>query len=94
MTVDKANEADMLDGHKTHTIFVNAREQVVESDELSYEEVLRLAFGDQIPSGPTTEIIISYRNSGGRPADGLLVAGRNVKVHDGTAFVASAADKS
>ena len=74
-------------------IIVNARERTVTSDELSYEEVVRLAF-DPIPSGPNIEITVSFRNGAGRPRDGKLYPGEKVKIQEGTVFVVTPTDKS
>ena len=42
-------------------IFVNTRSRIVTSDELSYDEVIKLAF-DPPPTGPNWAIVVSYRN--------------------------------
>ena len=74
-------------------VFVNGRKKVVTSSELSFEEVVRLAF-DPPPSGPYIMITVTYRNGAGRPPEGTLVSGRSVKVRDGTVFNVTATDKS
>ena len=74
-------------------IFVNTRLRQVTSDELSYQEVILLAF-DPTPSGPNWEIAVSYRHGAGRPPDGRLRRGGIVKVRDGTVFNVTATDKS
>ena len=89
----------MAEDKDTVTIVVNGREKVMPSSELSsdgeisFEQVVSLAF-DPPPSGPDIVFTVSYRNGGGRPPDGRLVAGRSVKVHDGTVFNVSFTDKS
>ena len=85
---------DQTEGlRKDNKIIVNGREKVVASDELSFDDVVGLAF-DTPPSGPNIMITVSYRNSAGRPPNGTLVAGGIVKVQDGTVFNATATDKS
>ena len=74
-------------------ITVNGREKVVTSGELSFDEVVRLAF-DPPPSGPYIMITVTYRNGAGRPREGTLGAGQSVKVQDGTVFNVTATDKS
>lgn len=87
-------QADQTEGpRKNNKIIVNGREKVVASDELSFDDVVGLAF-DTPPSGPNIMITVSYRNSAGRPPNGTLVAGGIVKVQDGTVFNATATDKS
>ena len=80
-------------------IVVNGREKVVPSGELSsdgelsFGQVVGLAF-DPPPSGPGIVFTVSYRNGAGRPPDGKLVAGKSVKIQDGTVFNVSFTDKS
>ena len=74
-------------------IIVNTRPRIVTADELSYDEVIRLAF-DPPPTGPNWEIVVSYRNGAGRPPDGRLRPGGTVKVQEGTVFNVTATDKS
>ena len=89
----------MTNDKDTVTIIVNGREKVVPSNELSpdgelsFEKVVSLAY-DTPPSGPNIVFTMSYRNGAGRPPDGRLVAGRSVKVQDGTIFNVSFTDKS
>lgn len=82
-----------IDGHKTYLIVVNGRQQAVDKDELTYDEVVELALGE-LPSGPNVEVVVSYRESAGRPAEGFLVPGGKVKVGDGTVILVSTTDKS
>lgn len=81
------------------TIVVNGREKKIPAKELSsdgelsFEEVVRLAF-DPPPSGRDIIFTVSYRHGAGRPPEGRLVAGEGVKVQDGTVFNVSFTDKS
>ena len=83
----------MPDDKDKTTIIVNGRERIVTSDELSFSAVLALAF-DPVPSGPNWEFTVTYRSGAGRPPDGRLRPGGEVKVKDGTVFNATATDKS
>ncbi len=74
-------------------IIVNGRKKVVTSSELSFNEVVWLAF-DPPPSGPNIMITVTYRNGAGRPPEGTLVEGQNVKIQDGTIFNVTATDNS
>ena len=78
---------------KTHSIIVNGRPRTVDSDELSFNQVIELAF-DPVPTGPGIIFHVLYSNSPGRPPDGRLVAGGSVKVQDSTVFNVSFTDKS
>ena len=77
----------------TFDIFVNGREKVVKTDELTYEDVVKLAF-DPIPSGPNISITVSFRNGSGRPPEGTLRPGQSAKIQDGTVFDATATKQS
>ena len=83
MTIDK----DRID------IYVNGRKKTVYSDELTFSEVVVLAF-NPVPSGPNIEITVTFRNGAGRPPEGRLLAGNSVKVRGGTVFNVRATDKS
>lgn len=63
-------------------IKVNGRTRMVEGHEVSFEEVVKLAF----PSGPTkpnTKFTVTYRNAAQVPAMGELDPGQSVKVKPG-----------
>ena len=79
--------------HKETQIIVNGRQRSVESEELTFDEVVRLAF-DQLPTGQDIMLTVTFRNGGGRPSDGSVVSGGSVKVQDGTVFNVTATDKS
>lgn len=80
----------MNDKHEDHghdkecTIIVNAREKVVTKKELSFEEVVALAF-DNPPTGENLIFTITYRRGEGNK-EGSLVAGEKVKIKDGMIF--------
>jgi len=76
---------------KTTTIFVNTREKTVEGKEVSYSQIVALAFATP-PSGDNIEITVVYRNGPGR--DGTLQPGATVKVKEGMIFDVTATDKS
>jgi sRNA-binding protein len=64
-------------------IKVNGRTRTIEGREISFEEVVKLAF----PSGPTkpnTKFTVTYRNAAQVPAMGELDPGQSVKVKPGT----------
>lgn len=76
------------------TIIVNGREKTVTKGELSFDEVVKLAF-DNPPYGDNTLFTITYRKGGNehRP-EGHLIEGGTVKVKKGTIFNVTATDKS
>lgn len=74
-------------------IFVNGREQIVDSSEVTFHQVVTLAF-DRPPSGPYIEFRVTYRDAAGPRRDGYLREGQSIQVHDGTVFNVTATDKS
>jgi len=82
------------DREKSITIIVNGREKKVTKNELTFDEVVKLAF-EKPPYGANTLFTITYRKGGNpnRP-EGHLVEGGTVKVKKGTIFNVTATDKS
>lgn len=78
---------------KGFSIIINGREKTVEKEELTFDEVVALAFDDP-PTGEFICFTITYRRAGGRKPEGTLVEGKSVKVKDGTIFNVTATDKS
>jgi len=78
---------------KEYTIIVNTREQVVTEKELTFAQVVALAF-NPVPSGPYIVITVTYRNGHGNKPEGTLVEGETVKIKKGMIFNVTATDKS
>lgn len=78
---------------KEFTIVVNGRQKVVTQRELSFGEVVKLAFGNP-PNGGNTIYTITYRRGEGSKPEGTLVEGESVKIKDGMIFNVTATDKS
>ncbi len=74
-------------------IVVNGREYTVPKEEITFEEVVGLAF-DNPPSGPNIVITVTYRRGQGDKPEGSLMPGQSVKVKDGMVFNVTATDKS
>lgn len=75
------------------TIIVNARPRVVLKDDISFDEVVALAF-DSPPIGDNVSFTIIYRRGHGNKPEGTLVQGQVVKVKDGMIFDVSPTNKS
>ena len=78
---------------KQSTIIVNTEDKIVTSKELSFDEVVLLAFPNP-PTGPNVGFTITYRRGHGEKPDGTLVEGGTVKVKDGMIFNVTPTDKS
>lgn len=74
-------------------IVINGRPATVADDEVSFEEIVKLAF-PSTPPNPNTIFTVTYRRAAGHPADGILIEGGTVKVKKGTIFNVTATDKS
>jgi hypothetical protein len=75
------------------TIVVNARERTVTDEELTFEELVALAF-PHAPAGENVLFTVSFRSGHGDKPEGSLLAGERVKIKNGMVFVVSATDKS
>lgn len=78
---------------QTVSIIVNARPKTVEKDEITFEEIIRLAY-DNPPTGENWVFTVTYHRGHGNKPEGSLVPGGTVKVKDGMVFNVTATDKS
>jgi hypothetical protein len=78
---------------KNITITVNARPKSVPKTELTFDEIIHLAY-DNPPTGPNWVFTVTYHRGQGDKPEGTLRAGESVKVKDGMAFDVTATDKS
>ena len=90
------SEHEKQDGqgqNKDYTIVVNGRQKVVSARELSFSQIVALAF-DNPPSGPNIVFTITYRRGEGHKPEGTLTEGESVKIKEGMIFNVTATDKS
>jgi len=81
-------------GHeKAVEIIVNGRQKEVKSEELSFEQIVALAFPTP-PTGSNIVYTITYRKGNGNKPEGTLTPGESVKIKDGMIFNVTATDKS
>lgn len=78
---------------KTYSIIVNTREKTVETDEITFEQVVSLAF-EQPPTGENLQITVLYRRGHGNKEGTLVAGGQPVKVKNGMVFDVTLANKS
>ncbi|MBI4220652.1 MAG: multiubiquitin domain-containing protein [Chloroflexi bacterium] len=79
--------------NKAITIIVNGRQKTVDDKELTFAEIVALAF-DNPPSGPNIVFTVTYRRGQGNKPEGTMVDGETVKVKEGMIFNVTATDKS
>ena len=70
---------------KEVTIFVNAEPHETEKDDLTYEQVVTLAFPD-FPQHPERTYSVTYERGQGNKPTGILSPGGSVKVTEGMRF--------
>lgn len=75
------------------TIVVNAEQHTVAGRELTFEQIVQIAFPNN-PQGGNWLYTVLYRRGGGNKPEGTLVKGESVKLKDGMVFNVSATDKS
>ena len=79
---------------QTVTIIVNTIGHPVDKNEdISFEEVVALAYNGNPPTGPNVGFTVMWRRGHGNK-DGALAPGETVKVKDGMIFDVSATDRS
>ncbi len=65
--------------HKEISIIVNGRQKIVTKKELSFAEIIALAF-DNPPTGPNIFFTVTYRKGEGNKPEGTLVDGETIKI--------------
>ena len=75
------------------TIIVNGQEKTVTGKEISFDEVVALAF-NPVPTGAYILITVAYRRGHGDKPQGTLTEGQSVKVKNGMIFDVTATDRS
>lgn len=89
--MNQAIEKNGEDRKKTYEVVVNGRPRHVTEHELSYEQVVKLAFPDDQPDANIL-YTIAYANPHGK--DGTLTAGEEVKVKEGMVFNVTKTNRS
>ena len=88
---DKVDPIEQIE--KVSTIIVNGRARQVTVDELSFDELVDLAFDDPA-RGPQIVFTITFRKAGGRIEEGELDEGQRLKLRDGTVVNVTRTDQS
>ena len=92
MNTEREDKNEGLGHDKVVTIFVNGRKKEVRAKELSFAEIVALAF-ENPPTGPYIVITVTY-SKGEDGKQGTLLPGNSVKIKDGMIFNVTATDKS
>lgn len=78
---------------KPNTIIINGRPRQVTAKELTFAEVVRLAFEDAV-FNDSTIYTVTFKRGGGNKPEGTLVEGESIKIKDGMIFNVARTDKS
>jgi len=78
---------------KTKTIIVNGEPKEVTADELSFDQIVDLAF-DPSQRGPQIEFTVDFRKGDDKKPKGSLAQGQTVNIKDGMIFDVIRTDKS
>ncbi|MGI8495262.1 MAG: multiubiquitin domain-containing protein [Pyrinomonadaceae bacterium] len=92
MSKEQENK-DEKDNKKEVAIIVNGKQREVAKKDLSFADVVALAF-DTPPTGENILFTITYRRGHGDKPEGTLIEGQSIKVKDGMIFNVTATDKS
>jgi len=79
--------------NKESTIIVNTREKKFLGREISFDQVVQLAFGS-VSSEPNIVYTVTYKRGEGNKPEGDMERGDTVKVKDGMIFNVTQTDKS
>lgn len=83
----------MNDKEKEITIIVNGRQKTLVKKQVSFAEVVALAF-DTPPTGSNIMFTITYRKGPDKKHEGTLLEGESVQVKEGMIFNVTTTDKS
>ncbi len=93
MNNSQENKHEEQSHNKDFTIIVNGRPKVVNAKDMSFAEIVALAF-DNPPTGPNIVFTVTYRRGEGNKPEGTLVEGAIVKLKEGMIFNVTSTDKS
>lgn len=92
-STQKEHTPDVPKNGKTKILIVNTRECEWEKQDISYEEVIVLAFGAYSEQEGVAYSVI-YSRGNGSDKEGALVKGKSVKAKDGMIFNVTQTNKS
>jgi hypothetical protein len=78
---------------KTTEVIVNAARHEVSGKEITYEQVVNLAFNNAPPTGPYVVITVTY-SRGENGKEGTMLPGGSVKLKSKMVFDVTATDRS
>ncbi|MBV9496864.1 MAG: multiubiquitin domain-containing protein [Acidobacteria bacterium] len=79
---------------QTVTIYINTKPKSVAKTDLSFDEIVGLAYDGHPPTGPDWSFTVSYHRGHGEKPEGSLRQGGTVKVKEGMIFDVTATNRS
>lgn len=79
--------------NKEYNIIVNARDKVWNEKDISYSDVVILAFGS-INNDPNVIYTLTYKKGDNNKPEGIIVQGESIKVKDGMRFNVTQTNRS
>jgi hypothetical protein len=79
---------------KTTTIIVNTRPKEWPAKEISFDQVVSLAYDGNPPSGPDWVFTVTYRKGVDSKKEGTMVEGDTLRIKDEMVFNVTATNKS
>lgn len=93
MANEQAQDAGSKEEKKMIKIIVNGQAKEVTDKELSFAQIVTLAFGKPAGDGNTI-FTVTYRRGEGKKPEGTLVAGETIKIKEGEIFNVTETSKS
>jgi hypothetical protein len=87
------NEREKPEKHDV-TIIIDGTQHQWSDKEISYNQVVNLAYDGNPPTGDQVQITVGYHRGRGDKPEGDLEPGQSVKVKDGMVFDVTATDRS
>ena len=91
---DHPGPGERPDHQRETTIIINAQEKTVTTRDITFEQVLDLAYDGNPPQGDNWVFTVTYRRGANESPQGSLVQGGSVKVKHNMVFNVTATDKS
>ncbi len=92
MTQENKHEGE--GSEKSFNIIMNGDQRAVAVKELTYDEVVNLAYNNNPPTGPNISFAVTYRRGEGNKPEGNMDKGDTVKIKEGMIFNVTPTDKS
>ena len=91
--MSSTEQAASPEHQKSYEIYINGRPREVTESQLSFEQVVRLAY-DPPPAGENVQITVVFRRGHGNKPEGSLMPGQVLKIKEGMIIDVTATDKS